>query len=244
MTDTLHSLKPLDDRGQNPVIDQLLAGAPSRRVLDLGCGDGRHARRLAQQGCDVVAIDASEAVLEQARAESISAGVEFLLGDMGAVERLVRGHFGAALCLGNTLPYLLSPESLSRMLIGLKRRLLPGAPFLLQILNYDRIPVGGKQALPLEFVEAADGNLVVVRFMEAREDGIVIHTRSTLRYRPAQDPMMEVVDTQIHQLRAWKRAEIEILLDVARFAPREVFGDMTGTPYDPRGSSELVMVVG
>lgn len=242
MTDKLHSLKSLDDRSLSPVIDQILAAAPSSRVLDLGCGDGRHARAFAQQGCDVVAIDASEDVLEQARAEGVPERVEFQLGDMGAVERLVRGHFGAAFCLGNTLPYLLSPESLSRMLIGLRRRLLPGAPFLLQILNYDRIPVGEKHALPLEMVEDPDGDLIVVRFMEARDDGIVTHAKSTLRYRPAQDPMMEVVDSQINQLRGWKKEELEIMLDVARFSPREMFGDMKGTPYSPHESPELVMV--
>jgi len=190
-----------------------------------------------------VAIDASEAALELAQAEPVPEGVEFLLGDMGAVERMVSGHFGAALCLGNTLPCLLSPESLSRMFIGLKRRLLPGAPFLFQVLNYDRILAGGERALPLELVEAADGELVVVRLVEPREDGIVVHTTSTLRHRPTREPMMEVVDTHATQLRGWKREELEIMLDVARFSPREVSGDMAGTPYDRHESLELVMVV-
>ncbi len=224
------------------MIDRLLAGALSRRVLDLGCGDGRHARRLAEQSYDVVAIDASESVIEHAKAKPGSENVEFLLGDMGAVERMVRGHFGAALCLGNTLPYLLSPESLSRMLIGLKRRLLPGAPFLLQVLNYDRIQGDGKQALPLEFVEGPDGDLVILRLLEPRDDGIVAHTTSTLRHRPTQKPIMEVVDTRATLLRGWKREELEILLDVGRLTPREVFGDMTGSPYDPETSLELVMI--
>lgn len=228
---------------RNLLIDKTLAGAPSRRVLDLGCGTGRQACLLAQEGYEVVAIDASEAALEQARTEPVPEGVQFLLGDMGAVERMVRGHFGAALCLGNTLPWLLSPESLSRMLIGLKRRLVPGAPFLLQILNYDRISAGGKQAHPVKIVETPDGDRIVLRLFEPREDGIVVHTRSTLRYQPSQEPAMEVVDTRIHQLRGWKREELEIMLEVARFSPREIFGDLTGAPYDPHESPELVMIV-
>ncbi|MDH3744272.1 MAG: class I SAM-dependent methyltransferase [Acidobacteriota bacterium] len=108
---------------QKPRLDSgLLAGlleeAPSRRVLDLGCGDGRHARLLAEQGCQVVGIDASEAAIERARAHGVPEGVEFLLGEMGAVEGFVRGHFGLAICLGNTLSYLLNAESLSRMLVA------------------------------------------------------------------------------------------------------------------------------
>jgi len=80
------------------LIDRMLAGATSRRVLDLGCGDGHHARQLAKQSYDVVAIDASEPVIEHAKDEPGNENVEFLLGDMGAVERMIRGHFGAALC--------------------------------------------------------------------------------------------------------------------------------------------------
>ena len=90
--------------GRESLIDRVLARAPARRALDLGCGTGETARRLGERGFEVVAIDASESVLEQARAESTSEKVRFVLGDMGAVERLVSGHFGAALCLGDTLP--------------------------------------------------------------------------------------------------------------------------------------------
>ena len=242
MNDRHDSPKPQGDQGPGPLIERILAGAPSRRVLDLGCGSGHHARLLARQGFEVVAIDASEEVLERARAEAGSEGVEYLLCDMGAVEGRVRGHFGAAFCLGNTLPCLLSPESLSRMLVGLKRRLLPGAPFLFQILNYDRLLASGERALPVEFVEAAGEELLLVQLVEPRADGIVVHMTSRLRYRSTGKPEMSVVDTHATQLRAWKRAELEIMLDVARLTPREICGDIDGAPYDPHVSLELVMV--
>jgi len=223
---------------------RVLADAPSKRVLDLGCGTGQHARFLVDQGCEVVAIDSSEAALERAQDEPVPAGVQFLLGDLGAVERIVRGHFGAAFCLGNTLPHLLSPESLSRMFVGLKRRLLPRAPFLFQVLNYDRIFLGEERTLPLELIPSPQGELIVVRLVQPREDGMVLHASSVLRYRPAGHPAMEVVDTDQSHLRGWRRAELESMLDVDRLSIREVYGDMSTAPYDPHESQELVMVVG
>ncbi len=48
----------------------LLAQRKLTRVLDLGCGIGRHALFLAQQAFDVIGIDASEAALSEARARS------------------------------------------------------------------------------------------------------------------------------------------------------------------------------
>lgn len=46
---------------------ELLGPVTGRRVLDLGCGTGRHAAELAARGADVVGIDADQAMLEKAR---------------------------------------------------------------------------------------------------------------------------------------------------------------------------------
>jgi SAM-dependent methyltransferase len=222
---------------ERPILEWFLEEAPSRRVLDLGCGVGRHARLLAEMGHEVVGIDGSEEVLEVAQDEGIPEGVQFLLAEMGAVEMAVRGHFGAAICLGNTVPYLLSAESLARMLVGLRRRLLPGAPLLLQLLNYDRIFAGGATTLPVESIPSPQGDLEIVREVEPREDGIVVHTTS------AQCDGESVV-THTNLLRGWRREEVGALLDVARFPVRETYGGMQMSVYDESESPELVLVAG
>lgn len=229
---------------EEDLLLEVLDGAPSKRVLDLGCGTGRHARFLAERGFEVVGIEGSEAALERARSEPFPAGVELLLGEIGAVERSVRGHFGAALCLGGTLPDLLSAESVSRMLVGVKRRLLPGAPVLVQSLNFDRPFVGNRRALPTEFLPHGDGEMVVFRAVEPRQDGIFVLVTSAWSYRPASVPAMEPIETRARQLRGWTRDELAVLLDVARLPVREVFGDMSKTPFDPRESLEVVVLAG
>src|SRR3954447_25447734 len=45
-----------------------LALEPGMRVLDVGCGPGRHALALASRGCDVVGIDRSAKFVQLARA--------------------------------------------------------------------------------------------------------------------------------------------------------------------------------
>src|SRR5262249_59635941 len=47
------------------VVDEHLAG--TRRVLDLGCGEGQVARRIAELGGEVVGIDPTAAQLATAR---------------------------------------------------------------------------------------------------------------------------------------------------------------------------------
>jgi SAM-dependent methyltransferase len=48
-----------------PLVDRYFAGA--RRVLDVGCGEGQVARRVAKLGADVVGLDPTVAQLEVAR---------------------------------------------------------------------------------------------------------------------------------------------------------------------------------
>jgi trans-aconitate methyltransferase len=50
----------------SPVLE-LLAPKPGERILDLGCGDGVLTKKIADIGCDVVAIDSSDAFIESAR---------------------------------------------------------------------------------------------------------------------------------------------------------------------------------
>ena len=232
---------------ESPLLERVLSEAPSDRVIDLGCGAGQHARLLAKLGADVVAIDASEDVILRAQEsldEEAIDRIQYILTDMGAVERSVHGHFGAAFCLGNTLAQLLSPESVSRMLIGLKRRLRPGAPLLIQGLNYDRIFATGERTLATQFVPQATGELVVVRMVQARPDGIVVHTTTALHHQPREHPVMSLVGSRANQWRGWRLPELETMLDVARLPIREIWGDMAGTPFDPETSEELVILAG
>ena len=53
-----------------PAMERLMAVQPGDRVLDIGCGNGNYARKLAELGVRVTAIDASEDMIERARARS------------------------------------------------------------------------------------------------------------------------------------------------------------------------------
>ncbi len=57
-----------------PVV-HLLAPRPGERILDLGCGDGVLAAKLAEMGCKVIGVDASEMQVAAARKLGVDARV-------------------------------------------------------------------------------------------------------------------------------------------------------------------------
>ncbi len=67
------------------------------RVLDAGCGPGRHALELGRRGIRVVGVDTSPEFVSLARAEAGDLPVEFHVGDVRELE--FRNEFDAVICL-------------------------------------------------------------------------------------------------------------------------------------------------
>jgi SAM-dependent methyltransferase len=227
-----------------PFFEAVFATAPVRRVLDLGCGPGEHARLFASHGFEVAGIDRSPAQLVQARREGESDRLRFVEGDIADVVSLVEGGFGAAVSIGNTLPSLGDEVALGRLFAGLRQRLLPHAPVVLQLLNYDRIARTQQRALPVNVLPDPDGDgeLVFLRLMDPQPDGRVIFTPSVLRYRSGGDPPLQVVATRHADMRGWRLAELEPLLKAAGFADVQAYGGMDRALFDAGTSTDLVVV--
>jgi len=69
--------------GEADFIEEAIRRNKSAKILDVGCGTGRHAIELAIRGYDVIGVDLSEPMLRKARERAIERGVsvEFLQQD-------------------------------------------------------------------------------------------------------------------------------------------------------------------
>ncbi len=84
---------------EQPCIRALLGHMHGQRVLDMGCGTGRHALWLAGQGADVTAVDFSQGMLDQARAKQGADAITWLAHDLheplpfddGSFDKVVSG---------------------------------------------------------------------------------------------------------------------------------------------------------
>jgi SAM-dependent methyltransferase len=105
-----------------PGILKRLREAGARRVLDAGCGTGRHVAALLREGFDAHGADVSEEMLAQARALT-GARDRFHLWRMGDPPPPLGDSFDAFLCLGNVWPQIMEVDA---TLAAIRRLLRPG----------------------------------------------------------------------------------------------------------------------
>jgi SAM-dependent methyltransferase len=70
-----------------PAVERLLALRPGEAVLDVACGNGAFARRMASLGARVTACDVSEVFLERARAHPVPAAGSIAYQQVDATDR-------------------------------------------------------------------------------------------------------------------------------------------------------------
>jgi SAM-dependent methyltransferase len=226
---------------EEPFLRQQLAQIDACSVLDAACGSGGHALALAEWGYHVVGADVSPAMITLARAKAVDIPrVTFHvvgLGDLASRFPL----FDAALCLGNSLPHLLTEAELLAALVDLSACLRPGGLLILHNLNYDR----RWQTRPRWFAVNSglhQGHQVLVwrfaDYLETPQPRIDFHTAL---FRQGDDGKWSVEVNSTPQ-RPLFQADLERLLPVAGFTDVAYYGDMTGAPFDPEESSDLVVV--
>ena len=113
------------------VEDGRLALPPGSRVLDLGCGPGRNAVWLAQQGCEVDAVDLSPGALRWAAERAEQAGVAVRLVQASIFDEAVLSRGPYDLVHDSGCFHHLPPHRRGSHVALLDRLLRPGGSFAL-----------------------------------------------------------------------------------------------------------------
>jgi 2-polyprenyl-3-methyl-5-hydroxy-6-metoxy-1,4-benzoquinol methylase len=122
--------------GECDFIEREIGANHSVRILDIGCGTGRHAIELARRGYSVVGIDLSESQLNRAREKAVEHGFPIDFRQTDARELPFHAEFGLAimLCEG-AFPLMETDEMNFRILQGAARSLKPGGKLIFTTLN-------------------------------------------------------------------------------------------------------------
>jgi SAM-dependent methyltransferase len=141
------------------LIWRLLELQPGMDVLDLACGHGRIANRLAERGARVTGLDATPLFLERARADAERRGVEvdYVEGDMR--ELPWESRFDRIVNWFTAFGYFEDDEEDERVLREAHRALRPGGRLLIENNNLAELLPRWQPAVVVE----RDGNLMIDR---------------------------------------------------------------------------------
>jgi SAM-dependent methyltransferase len=128
-------LGPAASDAETDLIVELAGLEPGEEVLDLACGHGRIANRLAARGFRVTGLDVVELFLDQARTDAAALGVEvdYQHGDMRELPWTER--FDAVVNWFTAFGYF-DDDGNRRVLAEVARALRPGGRFALEVNHF------------------------------------------------------------------------------------------------------------
>lgn len=198
----------------------LLGLSPGASVLDLCCGVGRHSLEFARRGFRVTGVDRTAAYLEEARTRATEEGleIEFVQEDMRAFARAEA--FDAVVNYFTSFGYFDSEDDERRVLANAYESLRFGGVLLMDMM--------GKEILARVFTERD----------WREEDGTIILEERTLApdWSSLDNRWILLKDGDRREVtvttRQYSAAELSRLLKDAGFDAVDVYGDLTGAPYD------------
>jgi len=111
------------------------------KILDAGCGTGRHMELFVHWGNQVTGIEPAESMANEARRRLAWAGqaVKVLRAPIQAAADVLTGSYDFVVCLGNTLAHLSKPGELEQGIAALARLTAPGGSLLTQTVHFEKV---------------------------------------------------------------------------------------------------------
>ncbi|MGI8959833.1 MAG: class I SAM-dependent methyltransferase [Bryobacteraceae bacterium] len=121
-------MTPEQTRTEVEFLERVLRLAPEAQLLDVPCGNGRHAIEFAARGYAMTGVDQSEEFIAEAREKSPTP-TRWMVGDMRELPWI--SEFDAAYCFGNSFCYL-DRANAGNFLSGIAGALKPGGRFAVE----------------------------------------------------------------------------------------------------------------
>ncbi len=197
---------------------QLLALDTPKSILDLACGFGRHANRLAALGHVVTGVDYMPGFLEIARSQAQEMGVQvdYCQADMRGID--FEACFDRVVLMFTAFGYF-DDAGNEQVLTNVARALKPGGLFAFDVPNRDVVL---KTMAPV-FLEEKNQDLMISRASFDMLTGRYHNRRIIIRDGVRKDKPFSI--------RYYNYSEIQALLEKAGLRVGAVYGNWQGLPF-------------
>lgn len=207
----------------------LLEPAPGARILDLACGQGRHAVVLARLGYRMSGLDRSAALLElaQGAAQEVGVRVAWVVGDMRCPP--FGPQFDVCLSMFTSFGYFEDEAENEQVLHGIAGVLRPGGRLFLDTKNRDN---HAQQRSATS--SRRHGTATILE--ETCFDTTTCRSATTFTWLEGGQ-----AESISHSVRLYTAAEMTAMMRRAGLEPVALYGNMDGSPL-AAGSKRLIVV--
>jgi SAM-dependent methyltransferase len=214
-------------------------------VLELGAGTGRVSRALASAGFEVVGVDASEAMIDEAERKRAKMSrrdrdrLSFVLGDL--FEARIGRRFPLVISPFNVFMHVYDRRELGLALETVRSHLAPGGHFVFDVLVPDSAALARN---PERLYRSHDVKLppegALHRYRERFEYDPVTQVQTvTMYFEPVDTSRPPVTQTLTH--RQWFPAELEAAMHYEGLDVVERYGDFERGPLDELSESQILV---
>jgi len=203
------------------------------KILELACGSGRALLPLALAGYDVTGVDTSARMLDMAREQLAQAGVEqqctLVQQDMCTLD--LKQKFRLAFIALGSFAHITSRVAQQQALASLRAHLSPGATFILDISNSDARYMEDLSGQVLHQGTWKIVDKVLTHFVSpatAADQHLLELTHFYDEHSQGGPVQRTVVTTYLY---LFERAEVELLLEMAGFEVKDIYGDYELAPF-------------
>ncbi len=200
------------------------------RILDLGCGRGRHSISLAQKGYTVKGIDLSKPAIKTAREKAEELGLENISFEVNDMRKPLPETFDAIVNLFTTFGYFRSDEENAGVFDSVVQMIEAGGMFVLDYLNASKVR---RSYRPKDSGEFHDIHYEIERYIE----NDTIHKDIEFSGDRVNGKRFYSERVKLYDLE-WFREE----MDKRGLVIDRVYGDYEGGDFDPESSSRLLLV--
>ena len=210
-------------------------------ILDTACGTGMHAIALAKAGHLVSAADLFPQMVEKSKQNASAEGVDvnFQVAGLGEMENAFgREQFDLLLCMGNSLPHILSEQELISSLEDFASVLRLGGMVLIQNRNFDAVMQERARWMEPQVYRSGEDEWIFQRFYDFLSNGLIRFNIVTLYRREETEWQSTVASTM---LRPQLSDDLIPLLSQAGFNNIRFYGSMQGEEFSAESSGNLII---
>ena len=190
-----------------------------QEILDVACGTGTVSMILAQRGYQVVGTDLSAPMIKVAQEKAAQAGLELPFHAQDAAAMKFKGKFDLAICLYDSLNYVLEDDHLLAAFKAVRRALRPGGFFFFDL--------NGLHAFEAElFTQESPPGVVPGYRWQSRFNPFTSIAEVEMHFEPPTGKPFTIT----HRQRAYLVDEVVELLNKARFEVLNLFEAYTLLP--------------